>query len=215
MIGTQLFVYNYTMKHPTFYLDGRTLEQYLNTFEANPETKDYEHVVAFFAMQYFKEVYGKEFYVAYETNNKPKDPIPESGLTMDLLRKIFTENLAENTDVDFCLVPAQSIKNRGYAYPFQLKRFYLDSEAVPVKALSAFINTKANEYTSENTSLLVVPLQRKTVYTKGISLKKLKEELVIRDNALWAIYLYQVFDTKPKLVPLWVSTRASKESAIN
>lgn len=203
------------MKHPTFYLDGKSLEKYLNTFGANPETKDYEHVVAFHAVQYFEEVYDKEFYVAYETNNKPKDPIPESGLTMELLRKILTENLAEDTDVDFCLAPKESIKNRGYAYPFQLKRFYLDDGIDPVEALSAFINIKANEYTSENTSLLVIPLQRKTVYTKGISIKKLKERLVIRDNALWSIYLYQVFNTKPKLVPLWASTRALKESAIN
>lgn len=201
------------MKHNIFYLDGEILKQYLEKYGKGAHSKDYEFAISVHAKEYFEKKLNQQLMIVFEQNSKRHNFPNRFTPNLEQLREILTTYNEEDTPVDFALAPVSEGKFEGYAYPFQIKRFYSTPSGKTNEELAAFINEKANNYRSSQVGLIIVPqLRGQDVDTKGFDVKELQSKLNIQEGAVRAVYVFQYLNDTPKFVGLWASQEALAES---
>lgn len=201
------------MKHNIFYLDGEILKQYLEQYGRGAHSKDYEFAISVHAKEYFEKKLKQQLMIVFEQNSKRHNFPNRLTPNLEQLREILSTYNEEDTPVDFALAPVSSDSFEGYAYPFQVKRFYSKPSDKTNAELAAFINEKANKYRSSQVGLIIVPqLRGQEVDTKGFDVKDLQSKLKIQEGAIRAVYVFQYLNDIPKFVLLWASQEALAES---
>ncbi|NMC35607.1 hypothetical protein GYA49_01030 [Candidatus Beckwithbacteria bacterium] len=201
------------MKHNIFFLNAEILKQYLKQYGRGVHSKDYEFAISVHAKEYFEEKLNQQFVITFEQNSKRHNFPNRFTPSLEQLREILTTYNEEDTPVDFALAPVSADKLEGYAYPFQIKRFYSTSLDRANEKLAAFINEKANKYRSSQVGLIIVPQMRgQETNTKSFDIKDLKSKLNIQEGAIRAVYVFQFFNETPKFIGLWASQEALAEN---
>lgn len=201
------------MKHNIFYLDGEILKQYLEQYGRGAHSKDYEFAISVHAKEYFEKKLNQQFVIVFEQNSKRHNFPNRFTPNLEQLREILTTYNEEDTPVDFALAPVSADKFEGYAYPFQIKRFYSKPSDKTNEELASFINEKANKYRSSQVGLIIVPqLRGQEVDTKGFDKQELISKLNIHEGAVRVVYMFQFLNNTPSFVFLWASKEALAES---
>lgn len=202
------------MKNNVFYLSARSLEAYLKKYDRGLNTKDYEYHIALYAHAFYEERLKQEFVIAYEVNDKPHNyPRRMGEINIEVLKDIIQNHFKENTDVDFVLAPRINAEEGKVGYPFQLKKFVAE-EDVTSSGAAEYINEKANRYHNNELTMIVIPVNKvDRDVQKGLDINELKSKLKINDNALFAVLMFQSYNGKAILRPIWLSTRAKAFTA--
>lgn len=204
------------MKQNIFYIKEEILAKYLRKYGMGKNSKDYEFVISLYARIFFEEKLGQKLIIVFEQNSKRHKYPGSFTPNLNQLREILTMFNEENTPVDFALAPINSGTFEGYAYPFQVKRFYSELSEHTIEKLAKFINEKANKYRSNDVSLIIVPLlSEQGEDTRGFRKQELINKLVIDEKSIYSVYLFQLNNNKPIFVPLWASQKALKERKVN
>lgn len=201
------------MKHNIFYLDSEILKQYLEQYGRGAHSKDYEFSISLQAKEYFEIMMNQKLVIVFEQNSKRHNFPNHFTPNLEQLREILTTYNEEDTPVDFALAPVSSDSFEGYAYPFQIKRFYSKPSDKTNEELANFINEKANKYRSSQVGLIIVPqLRGPEVNTMEFDMKDLQSKLNIQEGAVRAVYVFRYLNDAPKFVLLWSSQEALAES---
>jgi hypothetical protein len=98
------------------------LIQYLQKYGKGTRSKDYEFAISLHAKKFF--ALNQQLVIVFEQNSKKHNYPNRFSPNLQQLREIITTYNEENTPVDFALAPVNANAFEGYAYPFQVKRFY-------------------------------------------------------------------------------------------
>ena len=192
------------MKYKIFYIDDKILAEYLSKYGRGPRSKDYEYTISLYARSYFENKLGENLVIAFEQNNKNHKYPDFFTPNLEQLREILNLYNEEKTPVDFLLAPTISGNFTGYAYPFQIKRFFMNPKDNTAEELATYINKKANNYYSEDVSLIIVPiLVSQEIDQKGFNIQDLVNKLNIHKNTIRALYIFQLFDGIPNFTLVW------------